>query len=141
MADRVNPEVRSRLMAHIKGVDTRPECRFRKALWAAGLRYRLRPKLPGRPDLAFSSARVAIFIDGCFWHVCPLHGHVPKSNVDYWRQKLARNQERDHAVNALLVTLGWLPVRLWEHEIQKDLTGCVARVAELVRFRAKPTQY
>lgn len=138
MPDHMSPEARSRLMARIKGVDTRLECQLRKALWSAGLRYRLRPKLPGKPDIAFPGARVAVFIDGCFWHVCPLHGHVPKSNSDYWGPKLARNQERDRAANAALVSLGWLPVRLWEHAIQEDLAGCVAHIAEVVRFRAKP---
>lgn len=123
-------------MAHIKGTDTRPEWLLRRALWATGLRYRLRSKLPGKPDIVFPRARIAVFVDGCFWHGCPLHGHVPKSNLTYWVPKLARNQARDRAADAALLVLGWLPMRVWEHEVVEDLASCVERIAETVRQRA-----
>ncbi|OYY95295.1 MAG: hypothetical protein B7Y41_01955 [Hydrogenophilales bacterium 28-61-23] len=127
---------RSRLMARIRSTDTRPELMLRKALWRAGLRFRLKPRLPGKPDLAFPGARVALFVDGCFWHGCPLHGHLPKSNLGYWKPKLARNLVRDRQVNAAILELGWMPLRIWEHEIALDLPACVARVVEAVQLRS-----
>lgn len=136
MADRISAASRSRLMARIKGADTKPEWQLRRALWAAGLRYRLRPRLPGRPDLAFHRAKVAVFVDGCFWHGCPLHGHQPKSNIAYWGAKLARNRVRDRAADAALIALGWIPLRIWEHDVIEELATCVARITETVRLRA-----
>ena len=76
MVDKLTPEERSWLMSRIRSKETSPEMLLRKALWTAGLRYRLKNKLPGKPDLVFPSAKVAIFIDGCFWHGCPLHGGI-----------------------------------------------------------------
>ncbi|MDO9226426.1 MAG: very short patch repair endonuclease [Pseudomonadota bacterium] len=128
--------LRSRLMARIKSTDTRPELMLRKALWRAGLRFRLKPRLRGKPDLVFPGARVAVFVDGCFWHGCPQHGHLPKSNLGYWRPKLARNLARDRQVDAELLELGWMPLRIWEHEIALDLPACVARIGEAVQLRA-----
>jgi len=123
-------------MARIKSTGTRPERVLRKALWRAGLRFRLQSRLPGKPDLAFPGARIAVFVDGCFWHRCPLHGRLPKSNLAYWKPKLARNLARDWQVNAALLDLGWMPLRIWEHEIALDLPACVARVGEAVQLRA-----
>lgn len=137
MANLLSPEQRSRLMALIKCRDTGPELRLRRALWATGLRYRLRPKLPGKPDLAFLRAKVAVFVDGCFWHGCPLHGHQPKSNSGYWAPKLARTQERDRVANAALEEMGWFPLRVWEHETNAGLAACVARIVEAVCQRMK----
>lgn len=123
-------------MACIPRHDTWPELALRKALWQSGLRYRLRPKLPGTPDLAFPRAKVAVFVDGCFWHCCPLHGRRPKSNEQFWRLKLTRNMARDRKVDAQLADAGWLPVRLWEHEVRERLGACVERVMEAVRLRS-----
>ena len=97
--------------------DTKPEIALRKALTALGLRYRLhRRDLPGTPDIAFISARVAVFVDGCFWHACPDHGVMPKSNSEWWRLKLDANRERDSRKDCALSGAGWLPVHVWEHE-------------------------
>lgn len=134
--DSVTTEVRSRMMARIKDRNTGPEMALRKALWAVGLRYRLHPRLPGKPDLAFMHAKVAVLVDGCFWHSCPLHGSAPKSNVDYWQPKLARTHVRDQAANSALAVAGWLPLRLWEHEIVENIGACVERVAEAVKLRS-----
>ncbi|MBU1664196.1 MAG: very short patch repair endonuclease [Gammaproteobacteria bacterium] len=123
-------------MARIKSTGTLPELMLRKALWRAGLRFRLHPHLPGKPDLVFPGARVAVFVDGCFWHGCPQHGHLPKSNPGYWQPKLSRNLARDRRVNVELLELGWMPIRIWEHEIALDLPACVARVGEAVQLRA-----
>ena len=137
MADRLTPRERSRLMSRICAKETSPEMLLRKGLWEAGLRYRLANKLPGKPDIVFPSAKVAVFVDGCFWHGCPLHGHVPKSNEDYWVKKFTKNIVRDLASNVALANLGWLTLRFWEHEIQKDLVNCVFHVLDAVRKRQK----
>src|SRR5262245_58666688 len=85
--DVLTPAQRSRCMSHIKGKDTKPELLLRKALWRLGLRYRLHAKIPGRPDVVFPKAKVAVFIDGCQWHCCPIHFVRPKSNQEFWDRK------------------------------------------------------
>ena len=135
MADRLSPQERSWLMSRIRSQETCPEMLLRKALWTAGLRYRLKSKLPGKPDLVFPSAKVAVFIDGCFWHGCPVHGKIPKSNQGFWVKKFTKNIARDLAANAALTALGWQALRFWEHEIEKDLVGCAFKVLRAVKDR------
>jgi len=114
--------------------DTKPELALRAALFAMGYRYRkdLRLDLPARrvrPDIAFTSRRVAVFVDGCFWHACPEHGSKPRSNEWYWSPKLAKNVERDRAVDEALAQAGWTVVRLWEHVPLADaVTAVIAAV-------------
>jgi DNA mismatch endonuclease, patch repair protein len=101
--------------------DTGPEKRIRSALHRRGYRFRVdHPlRLEGalvRPDVVFTRAKVAVFVDGCFWHSCPLHGTSPRSNRDYWGPKLARNAERDRANTVALRRDGWRVVRIWEHD-------------------------
>lgn len=134
--DRMASDKRSKVMACIPRHGTWPELTLRKALWQAGLRYRVHSKLPGTPDLAFPRSKVAVFVDGCFWHCCPLHGRKPKSNEQFWRIKLARNMARDREVDSQLAEAGWLPLRLWEHEVRETLGACVERVTEAVKLRA-----
>jgi DNA mismatch endonuclease (patch repair protein) len=110
--------------------DTKPELALRAALFALGYRYRkdLRLDLPARrvrPDIAFTSRRVAVFIDGCFWHACPEHGSKPKSNDWYWSPKLTGNVERDRAADAALAQAGWTVIRLWEHVPLPDAVAAV----------------
>ncbi|WP_343920056.1 very short patch repair endonuclease [Agrococcus citreus] len=109
-----------RSMRSNKGRDTRPELEVRRRLHAAGFRYRvdyrLEPDLRTRADIAFPRRRVAIFIDGCFWHGCPAHATQPKSNSEYWGPKLARNVQRDQAATRGLQERGWRVLRYWEHE-------------------------
>lgn len=94
-----------------------PELRLRRILHARGLRYRThRRGLPGTPDLVFSRARIAVFVDGCFWHSCPEHGTMPKANADWWGRKLEGNVQRDRRVDGELEEMGWLPIRVWEHQ-------------------------
>jgi DNA mismatch endonuclease, patch repair protein len=96
---------------------TKPEMRLRRELHMRGMRFRVNFKeLPGRPDIAFSRARIAIFVDGCFWHMCPLHSTMPKNNSEWWRAKLVRNVERDAEKDALLISRGWHVLHIWEHE-------------------------
>lgn len=101
--------------------DTRPEIQVRKLVHRAGLRYRvdvapLASDRRRRADLVFTRRRIAVFIDGCFWHGCPEHFVAPKANADYWGPKIARNRERDSETNARLVAAGWRVMRFWEHE-------------------------
>lgn len=120
---------RSELMARINSKDTRPELRLRKALWARGRRYRLHAKTPaGRPDVVFPGPRLAVFVDGCFWHGCPDHYVRPRSRADFWADKLRTNVERDRRQTLELEAAGWQVCRIWEHEIETDLKGTVARV-------------
>jgi DNA mismatch endonuclease (patch repair protein) len=107
-------------MAAIRRVDTKPELALRSALHAAGLRFRkdLRLDIGGvrpRPDIVFTRRRVAVFVDGCFWHCCPAHSKLPEKNTDYWRPKLASNVERDRRYDEALNREGWTVVRIWEH--------------------------
>lgn len=120
--------------------DTKPEMALRRELHRQGLRYRkdYRLDLEGarvRPDIAFTARRVAVFVDGCFWHVCPEHGTKPAANTWYWGPKLARNVERDRAADAALLAAGWQVVRIWEHE---SLESAVAAVLAAVGPRGKP---
>ncbi|MFF5295335.1 very short patch repair endonuclease [Paractinoplanes globisporus] len=114
--------------------DTQPEVAIRKRLHAMGLRFRVTMPIPGMPrrtmDIAFTRARVAVFVDGCFWHVCPQHATSPASNSDWWFRKLTTNQARDVATNAHLTALGWQVVRVWEHE---EPAEAAARIAAVVR--------
>src|SRR5688572_18812214 len=120
---------RSEQMARIKGFDTSPEIALRRALWARGLRYRLKIRTPGgRPDVVFPTERLAVFIDGCFWHGCPLHYASPRSRKDFWSAKLAENIDRDWRQSTALQAAGWCVVRLWEHEVVLDLVRAAKQV-------------
>jgi DNA mismatch endonuclease (patch repair protein) len=103
-----------------RGRDTKPEMAVRRAAHAAGLRYRVDrrpiPTLNRRADLVFTRAKVAVFVDGCFWHGCPEHHTVAKSNAPFWAEKVRRNRERDAETDRLLAEGGWTVVRAWEHE-------------------------
>ena len=89
-------------MASIRGKDTKPELNLRKELWRTGLRYRIGHGLPGKPDIVFVSQRVVVFVDGCFWHQCPIHATRPKANRRFWQDKLRKNVLRDRRVNVQL---------------------------------------
>jgi DNA mismatch endonuclease (patch repair protein) len=133
--DVMTPAQRSRCMSRIRGVNTKPELALRRALWQLGLRYRLHQKLPGKPDLTFGSARVVVFVDGCFWHACPAHQTQPKTNAAFWRNKIASNVARDAIVNSALEADGWEILRFWEHEVNDNLAAVVSRVRRAVQKR------
>ena len=101
--------------------DTSPELALRRAAYALGLRYRVDAKLPvaglrRRADMLFPGSRVAVFVDGCFWHACPQHGTRPRNNARWWSVKLQANADRDRHTDDLLMTAGWRSVRVWEHQ-------------------------
>lgn len=121
MTDIKTPEQRSRNMAAIKGKDTKPEMIVRKYLFSRGMRFRVQVrKLPGNPDIVLTKYKTVIFVNGCFWH-----GHegcryfrLPKSNIEFWEEKIERNVARDVRNEAELKALGWRVVRVWECEIK-----------------------
>lgn len=112
---------KSEQMARVRSRNTAPDLALRSALHRLGLRYVLGAKLPGSPDIAFVRQRVAIFVDGCFWHGCPSHYSRPAANAAFWRAKLKRNRQRDRSVDRQLLDLGWRPMRVWEHQVTRDL--------------------
>lgn len=123
------PLTRSEQMARIRGRNTSPEIMLRRALHALGLRYRVDYRLPvGRPDVVFSTAKVAVFIDGCQWHGCPEHYVRPRTRTEFWDAKLAENVERDRRQTRELAALGWRALRFWEHEVAENLNGVVGRI-------------
>jgi DNA mismatch endonuclease, patch repair protein len=126
--DVLTPAQRSHCMSQIRGRDTKPELLLRKALWVAGKRYRIRSRLPGRPDLVFPKAKVAVFVDGCQWHCCPVHFVRPKSNQEFWDRKFERNRLRDEEVNRLLAEQNWRVFRFWEHEVEADCSKVVRKI-------------
>lgn len=119
----------SRRMSAVRKRDNGPEMAVRRLLHSAGLRYRVAWPVPGQRrrtiDVAFTRARVAVYIDGCFWHGCPLHGTSPKANAAWWAEKIATNQARDADATAQLQELGWTVMRFWEHENPEDVRSCV----------------
>jgi len=122
-------------MALVRSKDTIPELVFRRALWKAGLKYRIRKVLPGTPDIVFVDRRVALFVDGCFWHGCRRHYSAPARNSEFWRQKLTRNIGRDRRVDRELRRSGWRVARLWEHDIRRNVEAAVERIRKFVASR------
>ena len=135
--DVMTPEQRRKCMSNIKGRDTGPEVSLRSALWAAGLRYRLRQNLPGKPDITFGVSRLAVFVDGCFWHGCPLHATKPKARRKFWRDKLRGNRIRDRKVNVQLRKIGWDVYRVWEHEVARNSALAVQKILRLIKRRLR----
>lgn len=121
-------------MAAVRGRDNPREKAVRRLLHAAGLRFRVHHPIPGRPrrtiDIAFTRVRIAVFIDGCFWHGCPRHATSPKANAEWWQAKIAQNRLRDLDTSEYLTARGWQVVRAWEHEPPEVVA---ATVLELVR--------
>jgi len=128
MGDVLTPQQRKFCMSRIRGRDTKPEITLRVALWRFGLRYRLRSKLLGKPDLVFARHRTVLFIDGCFWHGCPRHMVNPKTNRSFWLRKIRQNIIRDLKVNRELRTHGWFVIRVWEHDIRGDKQRLAERI-------------
>ena len=121
--DKFDAATRSRMMASVRSKNTKPEMRVRKTAHRIGYRYRLHRKdLPGKPDLVFPSRKIALFVHGCFWHghPCKRGDRMPASNVEYWREKIARNKRRDNANLLRLRELGWTPVVVWECQTLDD---------------------
>lgn len=119
-------------MSRVKGKNTKIENIFRKFIWKNGIRgYRVsNSKIMGKPDVFFQKKKIAVFIDGCFWHKCPICHSIPESNFGFWDEKLSRNVKRDREVNKVLLKEGVKVVRFWEHELEKDLKKCYKRLVK-----------
>jgi len=135
-------ETASRVARGNRRTETGPEVRLRSALHRRGLRFRKDwpVRFDGtkvRADIVFPAAKVAVFVDGCFWHGCPEHQRVPRSNADYWRRKLARNAERDRLIDAALTEAGWRVERIWEHEEPCAAARHVQRIVTARRSGAR----
>lgn len=130
-----SPSVRKSMQGN-RSRDTSPELALRRELHRRGLRFRVNVPVPGMPrrtiDIALKSRKVAVFVDGCFWHGCPSHFVTPRAHEDYWKAKVARNVARDLETRRHLGSLGWRVVICWEHE---DLLACAERVEVAVKER------
>ena len=124
---------RSRAMSKIKSKDTSPEMALRKALWHSGTRYRVQYGKE-KIDIAFPGEKVAVFVDGCFWHSCPIHGHIPRSNIGYWKPKLEKNIERAVAKDIRLEGAGWKVLHFWEHDAKKAPEKCVMEIMKALEM-------
>ncbi|GAA3514070.1 very short patch repair endonuclease [Georgenia daeguensis] len=140
MADHLSKEGRARNMAAIRGKDTKPELALRAALRHAGVSgYRLHRKdLPGSPDVAFMRWKVAVFVDGVFWHGHPDHWSPERAASEYWREKIERNIRRDREADKALSERGWRVIRVWDTEVRDDLPGCTAKVLAALREAGRP---
>ncbi|MFB6984779.1 MULTISPECIES: very short patch repair endonuclease [unclassified Streptomyces] len=137
-----SPSVSARMSSQASR-DTAPEVAVRKLLHASGYRYRLNERVPGMSrrtiDIAFTRAKVAVLIDGCFWHGCPTHATQPKANAEWWRQKLDRNMARDLETTEHLTGAGWTVLRFWEHERPAVVAEQVAAAVDRARPRTGET--
>jgi DNA mismatch endonuclease, patch repair protein len=133
MVDTRTPEKRAEIMRAVRSANTKPEVKLRKALHAAGLRgWRCHwKKAPGTPDIAWPGRKVAVFVDGAFWHGHPSR-HRPGRSGSYWDEKIEANQQRDRRVDRELSDAGWRVVRVWDFEVNKEIDRVVARTRSLV---------
>jgi len=137
MADNLTPEQRSFCMSRIKPKDTGLEMRVRSALHSRGLRFRKHVKdLPGKPDIVFSKAQVAVFVDGDFWHGYRFPSWEDKVS-DFWKEKINNNRQRDAANHRKLRQMGWTVIRLWQHEVDEKLDACIDRILSTLRRQEK----
>ena len=129
--DHLTPERRSWNMSQIKSSDTKLEITVRKYLFSKGFRFRKNDKrYPGKPDIVLPKYKTVIFVNGCFWHMhkgCK-QGRLPKSNIDFWREKLERNANNDAKHNQQLLEMGWKPITLWECELKRDFEGTMEKL-------------
>ncbi|WP_144475684.1 very short patch repair endonuclease [Cytobacillus oceanisediminis] len=126
-------EQRSKIMSSIKAI-SKLESIVTQELWRKGFRFRRNVRgMVGTPDIAIKKYKVVIFIDSCFWHFCPIHGKMPKSNVDFWKKKLERNQERDKEHTQYYLQRGWHILRIWEHEIRNDFDITIEKISSFIR--------
>lgn len=132
--DRFTKSQRSRCMSHIKGKNTSLEKVFRKAVSTLKIRgYRLHARITGRPDLYFPASRIAVFVDGCFWHGCPRCYSLPASHKAFWTDKVNKNRKRDRVVNAELRKAGIRVVRFWGHQIKKNPQQCAQKLQRIIQ--------
>ncbi|HRE11475.1 MAG TPA: very short patch repair endonuclease [Ignavibacteria bacterium] len=130
--DNLTKSNRRKNMQNIRSKNTKMELKVRSLLHKKGLRFRIHTQLTGKPDIVFSSKKVVIFLDSCFFHKCPYHYVQPKSNLKYWKPKIERNTIRAKEVNKTLRKQGWKVIRFWEHQVKKDETKVVEKIISFV---------
>lgn len=131
MTDVLTPAQRKFNMSRIRGKDTGPEVKIRKMLFVRGIRgYRIHYTLPGKPDIVFVRKKIAVFIDGCFWHKCPFCFQEPETRKEFWMKKIGSNVERDKKNTRQLTEDGWTVLRFWEHEVRKEPENVVRRIVK-----------
>jgi len=136
MTDVLTPKQRKYNMSRIRGKNTNPEKKIRKLLWSQGIRgYRIHYNLLGKPDLVFIRKKIVIFIDGCFWHKCPLCFHEPNTRNEFWMNKINSNVERDLKISKKLKEDGWTVLRFWEHEIIKEPDSVIKKIIEVLEIK------
>lgn len=139
MADIMTAEQRRKTMSSIRAV-SKLESIVASELWRKGYRFRRNTKkMIGTPDISIKKYKVVIFIDSCFWHQCPIHGNMPKSNVEFWEKKFARNKERDQEVNEYYEEKEWNIKRVWEHEVRQDLNRVIVELGDFIDSAKKST--
>ena len=138
MTDVLTREQRTRNMSNIRGKNTGPELKLRKLLWSHGIRgYRIHYDLPGKPDIVFTKKKIAIFIDGCFWHKCPICFQEPETRKEFWMKKIQSNVERDDKVNLQLKSDGWTVMRFWEHDVRKNPEAIVKHISGKIGINSR----
>ena len=128
----------SKVMSSIRAKDTKPEKILRSILWRKGLRgYRLHPKsVPGRPDICYTSKKIAIFVNGCYWHRCPhCNLKLPRSNTKFWQEKFERNKERDNRTERKLEKDGWICITVWECQLEEDPVKIIEEIMSALQGR------
>ena len=129
MTDVLTQSQRKLNMSHIRGENTGPEIKLRKMLWSHGIRgYRIHHNMPGKPDIVFIKKKIAIFIDGCFWHKCPIDFQEPETRKEFWMKKINSNVERDKKITMNLQEKGWTVIRFWEHEVRKKPEEVIMKI-------------
>lgn len=133
MVDKLSKEKRSELMRAVKSKKSLIENSISRELWKRGVRFRRNvTDLEGKPDIAIKKDMVVVFIDSCFWHMCPIHCKIPKSNVEFWIAKLERNKERDTKITKFYRERNWNILRVWEHELKEDFDQCINKVYSFI---------
>lgn len=134
MADNLTKEQRTKNMSAIRSTHTKMEDKVCNVLWNKGVRFRKNVRnLPGKPDIAIKKYKTVIFLDSCFWHKCPKHFKQPKSNLEYWKPKIARNVERDREITEYYTQNKWHLLRIWEHEIKQNFEGIIEKISEFIK--------
>jgi len=127
--EKISPKIRSKIMSSIKSKNTRPEIAVRRLLWKSGKRYRIHDStVAGNPDISNKRRKIAIFVDGCFWHGCNKCYVSPKTNIAYWDEKIIRNAKRRTNVLRSLLKENWAVVQIWEHEIKEDQESVLQKI-------------
>lgn len=135
--NKISKEKRSHIMSCIRSKNTRIEILLRRALWHEGYRYRIHAKLPGHPDIIFSSKKLAVFVDGDFWHGYDWRKLRPKLKNAFWVNKIRTNMQRDKKVDMQLEHKGWHIIRFWEHELRNNLNGCLKIMEKAIKAYGK----